>query len=88
MILRVECYAGYRAEEEPRRFFLDQRKVEVIEIVDRWLAPDYRYFKIRGDDGATYILRYDVPSYKWEMTLFDGRTEDQLRENPAHKPTH
>ena len=88
MILRVECYAGYRAEEEPRRFFLDQRKVEVLEIVDRWLAPDYRYFKIRGDDGATYILRYDVPSHQWEMTLFDGRTGDQLSENLTHKPTH
>ena len=27
-------------------------------IVDRWLAPDYRYFKVQGDDGSTYILRH------------------------------
>jgi hypothetical protein len=51
MRIRVECYAGYRGEETPRRFFLGERAVEVREVVDRWLAPDHRYFKVRGSDG-------------------------------------
>lgn len=68
--VRVECYAGYRGEETPRRFALGSRRVEVVEVIDRWLAPDHRYFKVRGDDGATYILRHDLDTLVWELTFF------------------
>jgi hypothetical protein len=71
MDLRVECYAGHRGEETPRRFHLDDRRVEVAEVLDRWLDPGHRYFKVRGDDGDTYILRHDTDSLRWELTLFE-----------------
>ncbi|MFZ5620375.1 MAG: hypothetical protein ACOY5W_05060 [Pseudomonadota bacterium] len=67
----VECYAGYRGEEEPRRFRLGGRWVAVQELLDRWLAPEHRYFKLRGDDGDLYILRQDVPTGEWEITLYE-----------------
>ncbi len=73
MIIRVECYAGYRGEETPRRFFLGARPVEVVDVIDRWLAPDHRYFRVGGDDGAVYILRHDIGSERWELTMFDRR---------------
>ena len=77
LLLQVECYAGYRGEETPRRFMLGDRKVEVVEILDSWLAPDHRYFKLRCDDGATYILRNDVSAGNWGLTLFErGSTCD------------
>lgn len=66
--VRVECYAGYRGEETPRRFSFGERQVEVDEVVDRWLSPDHRYFKVRGDDGGVYVLRHDAVSGRWEMT--------------------
>ncbi|MDA8141314.1 MAG: hypothetical protein M0036_21945 [Desulfobacteraceae bacterium] len=68
--IRVECYSGYRGEETPRRFWLGERCIEVLQVVDRWLAPDHRYFKLVGDDGGTYILRHDPCTSKWEMTFF------------------
>ena len=71
--IRVECYAGHRGEETPRRFFLGTRAVEVVDVMDRWLAPAYRYFKVRGDDDAVYILRHDVTMDRWELTMFDRR---------------
>jgi hypothetical protein len=71
--VRVECYAGYRGEQEPRRFHLGGRAVEVREILDRWLDPAHRYFKVRADDGATYILRHDAASDRWELTFFTAR---------------
>ncbi len=76
MIVRVECYAGYRGEETPRRFFLGERAVDVVEVIDRWLAPHHRYFKVVGDDRATYILRHDVATARWELTLFERRREE------------
>jgi hypothetical protein len=70
MSIDVECYAGYRGEETPRRFTLAGTTIEIAEVLDRWLAPDHRYFKVRDDEGAEYILRHDVTSGQWEMTFF------------------
>lgn len=68
--IQVECHAGHRGEETPRAFYLGQRRIEVIDVLDRWLAPDHRYFKVKGEDGGIYILRHDVPDDRWELTLF------------------
>ncbi len=72
MRVRVECYAGYRGEEEPRRLVLGERVVEVETIVDRWLAPDHRYFKIAGSDGASYILRHDTERAEWDLVSIES----------------
>lgn len=77
--VRVECYAGHRAEETPLRFFLGDRPIEAVEILDRWLSPEHRYFKLRGDDGAVYILRHDVVHERWELTLFDSGRRSATR---------
>ena len=66
----VECYSGYRGEETPRRFWMGQRTVEVQEVLDRWLSPDHRYFKLIGDDKGLYILRHDTILHIWELTFF------------------
>ena len=68
--LRVSCYAGYRGEEAPQRFFLGERRIDVVDVLDRWTAPDRRYFKCRGSDGDLYILRHDVVHERWELTMF------------------
>jgi hypothetical protein len=39
----------------------------VAEVLDRWLAPDHRYFKVRASDGGVYLLRHDVESQRWEL---------------------
>ena len=77
--LDVQCYSGYRGEETPRRFQIGSREIEIVDVIDRWLGPDYRYFKVRGDDSGVYILRHDVASQRWEMTMFDSGTRDDLR---------
>ncbi len=71
MDLEVECHAGYRGEETPRRIELGSRRVEVVDVIDRWYGPDHRYFKLRGDDGAIYLLRHDEAADRWELTMFE-----------------
>ena len=39
-------------------------------MLDRWLAPDHRYFKIMGDDDATYIIRHDTVKWEWELVFY------------------
>jgi hypothetical protein len=70
MKLKVECYAGYRGDEEPRAFALGERRLDVQAILDRWLAPDHRYFKVAASDGDTYILRHDHATGEWTLGAY------------------
>lgn len=70
MRVKVECYAGHRGDEKPQRFEMDGKSVEVQEILDQWQGTDYRYFKLRGEDGNLYILRHDEAAARWEIHLF------------------
>lgn len=79
MRVDVECYAGHKGEETPRRFFLGARAVEVAAVLDSWLAPDHRYFKVGAADGASYILRNDVAAGDWELVMYVGVDQSARR---------
>jgi hypothetical protein len=66
----VECYAGHRGEQTPRTLILGDHRIAVAEVLDAWLAPEYRYFKLSGADGNTYIVRHDERASTWELTMF------------------
>lgn len=70
--IQVECYAGARADETPRRFTLEECIVEIGEVVDRWYQveskpewPRANYFKVRGADGREYLLKHDLEADEW-----------------------
>jgi hypothetical protein len=44
--------------------------VAVKAVLDRWLSPDHRYFKLEGDDGDLYIIRHDPRQGLWELTFY------------------
>lgn len=70
--VQVECYAGHKADESPRRFLCESTCVEVKEILDRWYQGDRDpewpiadYFKVLGDDGGEYLLSHIQNSDQW-----------------------
>ncbi len=73
MDIRVECHAGHRGEEEPRAFTLGKTRFPALEILDRWLVPGHRYFKVRVEDGRSFILRHDESSGEWDLAALVGR---------------
>jgi hypothetical protein len=73
MAIRVECYAGYQGEQEPRAFHLGERRLEVEAILDCWNAPGQRWFKVKAGDGNAYILSHDVELGAWELAAFSER---------------
>lgn len=81
MKIAVDCYAGHRGEQTPRRFRMGEKSIEVCEVLDQWLAPDHRYFKVKGDDRALYILRHDPQAGDWDLTLF--RAKKLAEEDPT-----
>lgn len=70
MQIKVECYAGYRGEETPRRLQIGSCRMDIVEILDRWLAPQHRYFKFKTADGALWIVRHDSQTEQWELTFY------------------
>ncbi len=54
MQIKVECYAGYRGEQEPLAFWLGERRLEAQEILDRWLHPDHL---LQGQSGRRSLVR-------------------------------
>jgi hypothetical protein len=83
--LWVECTAGHGGEAVPRRFGFGTRAIAVAEVVDQWLAADHRYFKLRGEDGASYILRDDVTAGHWDLALYDRRGDMGATEAQGHQ---
>ena len=71
--LQVETYSGYKADERPLRFIWKGCRFEVTEIADGWYGPDHEYFKVRADDGNTYILRHQTQGEDvnaWAITAY------------------
>ncbi len=71
----VECTAGYRGEESPRRLLYGAHWIDLVEILDRWLAPDHRYFSARSEEGGRFLLRHDAAVDRWQIMLYEERFE-------------
>jgi hypothetical protein len=68
--VRVECYAGRKADERPVRFQLGDHSYSVEEVVDQWYSPEATFFKVRASDGHWYILRRAEPGGAWSLESF------------------
>lgn len=68
--IRVQCYAGYRADESPLRFELRGRQFEVEELDGRWYSPQASYFRVLANDGNYYVLRHDEVQDQWTLDGF------------------
>jgi hypothetical protein len=75
LLVRVECYAGYKGNERPLRVHLGGRSRQVVAIEDRWYSPGATYFRLVLDDGARYVLRREDGQDFWSLCAFraEGR---------------
>jgi hypothetical protein len=70
VVVKVESYAGFKADEKPVRFQLGETWLAVLDVADRWYEPDAVYFKVLAEDGHTYILRRSDAEEEWNLTAF------------------
>jgi hypothetical protein len=69
--IQVISYSGYRGEETPRAFTHNQEKIEVIDILSRWVEEAFkergtkRFFTCKGSDGGIHNIFYDEKSEEW-----------------------
>lgn len=70
----VVCYAGYKADEYPIRFYMSGMRFEIEEITDRWhdygkSSPASDYFKVRTPDDKQFILKHEHDPDKWYLWI-------------------
>lgn len=71
ILIKVEAYSGYKANERPCSFTIRERVFEVEDILDRWFGEDHDYFKLKANDKNTYIIRYDREKDEWELVMME-----------------
>jgi hypothetical protein len=84
--IRVEAYSGYKANERPQQFMLDDEIYEIAAVLDQWYEPSAIYFKVQSIEGKTYLLRYDENEDEW--TLQSGFDGDELLMRHQHHVDH
>jgi hypothetical protein len=77
----VDAHSGYKANERPEAFTLDEQVYEIAAVLDQWYEPSATYFKVRSTEGKTYLLRYDEQEDEW--TLQSGFDGDELMTRPS-----
>jgi hypothetical protein len=69
-VLRVECYAGFKADERPLRLHLGDHTLEVAAVEDRWYSPGETFFRVRTTDGDRYVLRHTEAQDVWALAAY------------------
>lgn len=69
--------------EIPRTLCLNVNRIEVVEVLDQWYGPDYRYCKVKDADDALYILRLDERRSEWHLTMFASARAQTSQRNHA-----
>ncbi len=68
--IKVDCYAGYKAEQYPLRFTIGKQILDVKEVEDQWYSPSARYFRVRASDDNVYVLFHDEEKDIWNLEAF------------------
>jgi hypothetical protein len=70
MRVQIEPHMDLRAA--PRSLYRGEHRIEIIEIMDQWYGPGYRYVKVRGHDRSVCILGFDEIGDQWELIMFSS----------------
>ncbi len=63
----VHTHSGFKADEYPLWFEVNDVRHEILTIEDRWYDTSYEAFRVVADDSNTYILRNWVTKGCWDL---------------------
>ena len=63
----VECHSGYEYGDRPVALTWDGQRLEVSEILDRWLIPGGKCFRVRTQDDQIFELFYGELYDEWRI---------------------
>ncbi len=74
MEIRVELddEKGGRDPLSPRAIWLGEKRLAVLEVLDRWAGEAFDHVKILAEDRGLYILRRASLTGLWELAAYRG----------------
>src|SRR5207249_4148773 len=63
----VDAYSGYKANERPRQFVLDEDVFQIESVEHLWRTRDAMFFKVRTTNGKHCVLRYVEGPNEWTL---------------------
>ena len=69
--IKVTAYSGYRDNESPRAFLMNDETMTVVEILDMWIEEGFsdrmrkRFFIIKTDNNQNYKIYLDEKTSQW-----------------------
>ena len=69
--IKVIAYSGYRDDESPRAFLMNDETMTVVEIVDKWIEESFsdrtrkRFFIVKTQDNRQYKIYVDEKTSEW-----------------------
>jgi hypothetical protein len=68
----VTAYSGYKADERPLSFLLEERRIRVDRVLDRWYGQEHDYFKVLAE-GGVYLLKRHREEDRWTLLPVEGK---------------
>lgn len=82
---RVECYSGHTYAQEPRVVVWQGRRFAVVQIEQRWRAPEGPAFLVETEADARFKLSYNEREDTWTIQPLGDSDPEALE--PAYSDT-
>ena len=69
--IKVTAYSGYRDNESPRAFLMNDETMTVVESLDMWIEEGFsdrmrkRFFIVKTDNNQNYKIYLDEKTSQW-----------------------
>ena len=84
-LVKVDCYAGYKADQRPIRFVLGSNIYIIEQVEDQWYGPSAQYFRVKANDGNLYILKHDETGDSWTLEAYRACGPSHFSDGPDQK---
>ena len=71
--IKVTAYSGYKGNERPLSFIIDDQRHEVRDMISGWAEPDKDFFNVIADDNKVYTLSWNRKSDLWLIEKISER---------------
>lgn len=72
MKICVLSRTGRGGQYDPHVFHLGSHRHAVVAVLEQWTQAQYRFFKVRVQDGRRFVLRHDPTTGAWELAAAYG----------------
>ncbi|HEX7974417.1 MAG TPA: hypothetical protein VF498_08420 [Anaerolineales bacterium] len=65
MTEQVECYSGSEYAERPAALYWQDRRLEVVRVLESRRTPQGKYFRVLADENLVFELFYFEDRDEW-----------------------